>query len=533
MGLLTSPWTAACATGLLLTAGFPLWHYAPAGWIALVPLLVHVAKLSLGTAFSLGFLAGFIHHLTTLSWITYVVTHYGNLPLTVAAAVLCLLCAYLALYPAIFFAVAQRWQGSQGLAIWGLPCLWIALEWGRAHLLTGFPWTNVGYTQTTVTPLVQTADLAGVYGVGWLVVLGNTVLARLVKGRVGLRHVCAAALCAALFVAYGLWREKSFENPHQNAAHPLHVALIQGNIDQSVKWDPEYQEATLNIYWNLSQAALEEKPVDLLVWPETAAPFFYGYEDTPTRRLHDIAASVQVPILLGIPWVIPDGASPRLQNRAVLLHHDQGIVAFYAKRHLVPFGEYVPLKRVLFFVEKLVAAAGDFVPGRGPSVFPFKDTFLGLLICYEAIFPELARDAVRHGARVLVNLTNDAWFGRTAAPYQHLDIARWRAVENRVPLVRCANTGISAIFDPTGKTLTSLPLNVAATTKATVFVGSNTPSFYVRYGDVFAWGCTLTALLCVVYGEQARRRRLFKNPSCHFLGKPPSGMVWFKKKMPL
>ncbi|MGQ9748814.1 apolipoprotein N-acyltransferase [Desulfosoma sp.] len=511
MGLLGSPWTAACATGLLLSAGFPSWHYAFAGWIALVPLLVHLDKVSFRTAFSLGFLAGFLHHLTTLYWITYVVSRYGNLPAALSAAVLCLLCAYLALYHALFFAAAQRWQRSQGLEVWGLPCLWIALEWGRAHLLTGFPWTNVGYTQTTLTPLLQTADLAGVYGVGWLVVLGNTVLARLITRRFGLSHVCTAALCAMLFVGYGLWRQKSFEIPRQDPPQPLEVALVQGNIDQSVKWDPEYQKATLNIYENLSQAAVQDKPVDLLVWPETAAPFFYGYEDIPTRKLHDIATSVNVPILLGIPWVIPDGASPRLQNRAVLLHPDHGLVAFYAKRHLVPFGEYVPLKRVLFFVEKLVVAAGDFVPGKGPSVFPFKDTSVGVLICYEAIFPELARDAVRHGARVLVNLTNDAWFGRTAAPYQHLDIARWRAVETRVPLVRCANTGISAVFDATGKTVTALPLNVAATAKATVFPGTKTPSFYVRYGDVFAWGCTLTALLCVVYGERARRRRFSKD----------------------
>ena len=221
--------------------------------------------------------------------------------------------------------------------------------------------------------------------------------------------------------------------------------------------------------------------------------------------LHDIAASLNVPTVLGIPWVIFDGAAPRLQNRAVLLHPTEGIVAAYAKRHLVPFGEYVPLKRLLFFVEKLVAAAGDFVPGTSPAVFSFQEAPFGVLICYEAIFPELARDAVRHGARFLVNLTNDAWFGRTAAPYQHLDIARWRAVECRVPLIRCANTGISAVFDAAGKTLASLPLNVAGTADAAIVPGKEASTFYVRYGDLFAWTCTLTAILCVVYGERARR----------------------------
>lgn len=501
--LLTSPWTAACATGLLLTAGFPSWNLYGASWIALIPLLIRIDGFSSRSACFFGFVAGFVHNLTTLYWITYVVTHYGNLPLVVSAAVLCLLCAYLALYPAVFFLAAQRWHASPALWIWGLPCLWIALEWLRAHALTGFPWANLGYTQTAVDPLLQTADIAGVYGVGWLVVLVNTVLARLLKHRSGLRHVVAAVLCCTVFVGYGLWRGHALRRETPDASSAIHIALIQGNIDQSVKWDPTFQQKTLDIYRNLSEAALQENPLDLLVWPETAAPFFYGLEEAPTRKFNEIATSLNTPILLGIPWLIPDGTSPRLQNRAVLFHPPEGIAAAYAKRHLVPFGEYVPLKRVLFFVEKLVAAAGDFVPGEDPAVFPFKGTALGVLICYEAIFPELARDEVRHGARFLVNLTNDAWFGRTAAPYQHLEIARWRAVECRVPLVRCANTGISAVFDRTGKTLTSLPLDVTATAGAAIVPGPGDPTFFVRYGNLFPWVCTLTTLLCVVYGGRA------------------------------
>lgn len=505
IALLTSPWTAAVATGLLLTAGFPFFNVFGASWVALVPLLVRIDSVPLGSAFRAGFIAGFVHNLTALYWITYVVTHYGNVPLPISAAVLCLLCAYLALYPAVFFAAAQRWHASPGLWLWGLSSLWIALEWVRAHALTGFPWTNVGYTQTAVAPLLQTADIAGVYGVGWLVIYGNVLLAGLLLRKVGRRSVAAAVLCFALFFGYGIWRGQNLWKSPSDTAPALRVAVIQGNIDQSVKWDPAFQQKTLEIYRDLSQAALQDNPPNLLIWPETAAPFFYGLEETPTRMLHDIAASLNVPTVLGIPWVIFDGAAPRLQNRAVLLHPTEGIVAAYAKRHLVPFGEYVPLKRLLFFVEKLVAAAGDFVPGTSPAVFSFQEAPFGVLICYEAIFPELARDAVRHGARFLVNLTNDAWFGRTAAPYQHLDIARWRAVECRVPLIRCANTGISAVFDAAGKTLASLPLNVAGTADAAIVPGKEASTFYVRYGDLFAWTCTLTAILCVVYGERARR----------------------------
>lgn len=505
IALLTSPWTAAVATGLLLTAGFPFFNAFGASWIALIPLLARLGDMSLRSAFLSGFVAGFVHNLTAFYWITYVVTHYGALPSPVSAAVLCLLCAYLALYPAVFFAAAQRWHASPGLWLWGLPCLWIALEWVRAHALTGFPWTNVGYTQTAVDPLLQTADMAGVYGAGWLVIYGNTALAGLLMRKIGRRSLAAAVFCFALFFGYGAWRGHSLKGQARETAPTLRVALIQGNIDQSVKWDPAFQQKTLQIYRDLSEAALQDGPPDLLVWPETAAPFFYGLEEAPTRMLDHIAASLNVPTVLGIPWVITDGSAARLQNRAVLFHPPQGIVAAYAKRHLVPFGEYVPLKSLLFFVEKLVAAAGDFVPGTSPAVFPFKNAPFGVLICYEAIFPELARDAVRHGARFLVNLTNDAWFGRTAAPYQHLEIARWRSVECRVPLVRCANTGISAVFDASGKTLTSLPLDVAGTADAVIVPGKGPSTFYVRYGDLFAWICTLTALLCVVYGERARR----------------------------
>ncbi|MBZ4658759.1 MAG: lnt [Desulfacinum sp.] len=494
---------AAISTGLFLSASFPKLSWYPLAWIAWVPLLWTIPHVSPGGAFRLGFLAGLVHAGTALYWIAYVVQRYGGLPLPVALSVLLLLCAYLALYPAAFAWIARRWLSRPAWWAWGLAPAWVALEWVRAHLFTGFPWTQLGYTQTPLLPLIQMADVTGVYGISWLVVQANAAV--LIGWRYkNIRPALAVFLCAGVALAYGSWRLQT-GNDAAGTAEEFRVGLVQGNIDQSVKWDPAYQAKTLDTYEELSRQLVRRNQPDLVVWPETAAPFFYDLEAGPTARLHEILEALKTPLLVGIPGIVRMEGAPKLQNQALLLEPSRGVTGRYSKRHLVPFGEYVPLKKVLFFVEKLVAAAGDFQPGKEPAALPLGRHVLGVLICYEAIFPELARDEVRRGATVLVNLTNDAWFGDSSAPYQHKEMARWRAVEFRVPFVRCANTGISAVFAPSGKTLADLPLNTRSTLSATL-PPPGPITFYARFGDVFAWLCTLTTATLGVYGALRNRR---------------------------
>lgn len=495
-GMVKMGWRVLFCTlsGLLLTVGFPHWDIHALAWGALVPLFFAIRGVSGKQAFWWGYLCGMVHFLTTLYWIRHVIFYYGGLAAPLAIGVLMLLCGYLALYPAVFAWVSRRWEESRSLWVLGLPSVWVSLEWVRAHALTGFPWANLGYTQTGWATLIQVADVTGVYGISWLVVLGNTVMMSILGRRFSWLGVGTLVLCVAGALGYGASRLNEVDRLQQGF-EPWAAAVVQGNIDQSVKWDPAYQQETLRRYRELSLRAVGHHPSpDLVVWPETSAPFFYGRTPDLTRQLDEMIVEIGRTTLFGSPAVTREGGEVRLQNRAYLLDADGRLLGSYAKRHLVPFGEYVPLKRLLFFVNRLVEAAGDFVPGDDATPLKGTGRNLGVLICYEGIFPALVRETVRKGAEVLVIITNDAWYGRTSAPYQHLEMARWRAVEFRRPVLRAANTGVSAIFDSAGRECGRIPLDDPGELVCSVRSG-RIETFYERWGDLFAWLCVAGAVL--------------------------------------
>jgi apolipoprotein N-acyltransferase len=494
-------------SGGLLTVGFPRIEAPWASWAALLPLFFALRGKSARQALLLGYVCGMAHYLTTIYWIKYVVNYYGGLPLAVAVLLLVLLCGYLALYPAAFALAANRWEGRPRLWSIGLPTVWVALEWVRAHALTGFPWALLGYTQTSFTPLAQIADITGVYGVSWLVVFGNTCIMNYCSRRRlhGMTAVFAACLVSAL--VYGHWRMESIRKM-EDAVPPLEAGVLQGNVEQSVKWSPEFQGETLERYRRLSLDAMRSPvPPKLLVWPETAAPFLYGIDPVLTGQLNEIVATTDVPTLFGSPAAKrgQDGGI-EFYNRAYLVDADARLLGAYDKQHLVPFGEYVPLREILFFVERLVETAGDTSPGGDPSPLSLDGQKLGILICYEDVFPALARQTVRRGANILVNITNDAWYGVSSAPYQHAQMASWRCIECRTPMLRAANTGVSAIYDALGQACGSVKLNEQGFLVCPVRpLGLET--FYTGWGDVFAWGCTLASLGLVLLAMRGRGPR--------------------------
>jgi apolipoprotein N-acyltransferase len=283
----------------------------------------------------------------------------------------------------------------------------------------------------------------------------------------------------------------------------LNVGIIQGNIAQDQKWDQAFESETIGRYGLFSMDSIKKAPVpDILLWPESAMPFFYGLDEKPSQEVDNIVRQTGKPLLFGSVGVRLMEGTPRLLNRAYLLDEHAGLQGAYAKQHLVPFGEYIPCSDLLFFVHHLAGAGGsmDFIPGRDPGPLVFGKTPLGVLICYEAIFPQIARETVRRGAQVLMNITNDAWYGDTGGPYQDLEISRWRAIEFRVPLVRAANTGVSAAFDATGQECGRLALNTGGFLTCSVHPMPYL-SFYAKYGDLFAWFCVFAAfcaLLCSV-----------------------------------
>jgi apolipoprotein N-acyltransferase len=288
---------------------------------------------------------------------------------------------------------------------------------------------------------------------------------------------------------------------------------VQGNVPQAQKWDPATQQATLEVYRTLT-ADLAARGAEVIVWPETAVPAFFQRDPVARPIVVETAREASVDLVFGAPSAEPRpprsaGGEPRVAylNSAFVLGPSGAVKARYDKQHLVPFGEYVPLSGLLFFIEKLAHGIGDFEAGRSMPDVSVAGAPVGILICYEAIFPELARSvAVAHGATLLVNITNDAWFGRTAAPWQHLAQSVFRAAELKLPLVRAANTGVSALVAPTGAVLASLPLFTRDALAGTIPRPSHPPAtLYARVGDRFAQACALGAGVALFLVSRRRR----------------------------
>jgi apolipoprotein N-acyltransferase len=290
---------------------------------------------------------------------------------------------------------------------------------------------------------------------------------------------------AAVTIAYGHFRLSRGSQVGDSPKY-LRTAIIQPNIDQSVKWDPAYQAKTISIYERLTRSSYGFGP-ELIVWPEAALPFFFQQDVKFASRVFSLAEESGAFLIFGSPAYKRVHSITRYYNRAYLISPANKTPQYYDKIHLVPFGEYVPLKGLLSFINRLVPAAGDFASGEEKGPMSHGGLSTGVIICFEAIFPELARAHVRGGARILVNITNDAWFGMSSAPYQHLSMAAFRAVENKRPLVRAANTGISAYIDAQGKIVLWGGLFREEVLKASVNITKSPLTFYTRFGDLFAF----------------------------------------------
>jgi apolipoprotein N-acyltransferase len=312
-------------------------------------------------------------------------------------------------------------------------------------------------------------------------------------------------------LGYGFLQLSEKEAENKTAPH-LNAAVVQANIDQSVKWKPEFQVQTITTYFTLSRSVGHSKPA-LIVWPETALPFFYQDALRFSPKIRGLSNELGAVFVFGSPAYKRAEGKIRYYNRAYMIAPGVTFPQYYDKRHLVPFGEYVPLKQYLPFINHLVQAAGDFAPGNPQGPLKGKDISPGILICFEAIFPELVRDLSRKGANLLVNITNDAWFGATSAPYQHLSMAVFRSVEAGIPMIRAANTGFSAFIGNNGAILSQSDLFVEAVLDGSIPVSPPRPTFYTRFGDLFAGGLVLISLLKLLYTFQKRlkKRRISLN----------------------
>ena len=494
----------ALLSGLMLTASFPPSPFYFLAWFALVPLLKSLENETPTAGLKLGFAAGLAHSLTLIYWVIIVMGHYGHLPLPVSVGILILFSLYLSLYPALF-AWGASLTARSFLGSFKTAALWVALEYVRANFLTGFPWCLLGHTQYRNLEAIQVADLVGTYGVSFVIVLSSALIYGLLLDKNRSRWKLEAPLVLltlALTLGYGFYR-MSDSRPSQGS---LRVAIAQGNIDQSIKWNPAYQEKTVQIYRTLTLQSRPFNP-DLVVWPETAVPLFFQDGDPLARTVLQTPREAGTHLIFGSPAYKRRGGSVSFFNRAYLASPDAQILGSYDKVHLVPFGEYVPLKRFLPFVQRLVAAAGDFLPGDSQTPLKFPKAAAGILICFESIFPELGRAMTANGAALLVNLTNDAWYGMSSAPYQHFSMAVFRAVENRRPVIRAANTGISAFILPNGRILEQSGLFTETLLTREIPLPYPGLTLYTRYGDFFAIVLTIFSAVNIFFAYWYTRKQ--------------------------
>jgi apolipoprotein N-acyltransferase len=475
-----------------------------AGWLALAPLAALIRGLGPRAAFQWTFLASWFGFALVIFWLYVVVTVHGGAPAIAGVGAVGVVTAVFAVHAGAAAALSAWLASRVGRAgVLVLPSAWLVMEHLRGFdFLGGFTWALLGYSAHLDLPLLGLASWIGVYGLSFLMALCGTLLG------VG-RWPSALAVVAAshLLGLVALPREDQLV-PAANP--PLRVTLVQGNIPQGEKWDPARAMRNLDVHVELSRAAVAEGKTDLILWPESSVPGFLDVQPEYRDPVVSLARETGVPLVVGAIG-LTRVAEPRrmlFHNSLFVVTPDEGVVDRYDKAVLVPFGEYVPLQSVLGFLSVIATSLEDvtsLTPGPdsrplrgleslGPGALPVG------LICYEAVYPELVRHAVRAGGRLLANLTNDAWYGRSSAPHQFLAITSLRSAETGMPMLRAANTGVSAVIDARGVVLQETPIFERLALTVEVPRARATPTLYTRFGDwvlALAWlvlaGCALRA----------------------------------------
>ncbi|MFL6281082.1 MAG: apolipoprotein N-acyltransferase [Vicinamibacterales bacterium] len=495
-------YTLALISGALLALSFPKFGHPACAWLALTPLVVAIVKhrpdkrLTPRRALVLGLLCGSVYFSGTLYWLVQTMTTFGQLPAAGAIFAAGMLVAYLSLFPAAFAAILARVHARLGArALLLVPSIWVTTELGRQYVWDGFPWALLGYSQVTVLPIVQIASVVGIYGVSALLALVATSAAFLLVQRSATAWRAAAAT-VALVAAIAIWGEIRIRSSTLlSHGVPVRVAALQGNIPQDEKWDPANRGPITERYLAMSRQALAQGAT-FIMWPESAMPLPLERDLIGGSAIRRLAVESKATFLVGSDQVEPlktaapgEKTGARYYNAAFLVKADGTVGAVYRKMHLVPFGEYVPLQSVLFFAGPIIGAVADFspfTPGTLPVLLPVGEHVASTAICYEVIYPDLIRRFVRDGSELLTTITNDAWYGRSSAAYQHWDQASMRAIEEGRYLARAANTGISGFVDPYGRVLARTPLFVKDVVVQDVrFLTDRT--IYSRIGDLVAW----------------------------------------------
>jgi len=456
--------------------------------------------------FRTSYLTGFVFFLGGLHWIAFlkpvaVTISWIMYPAWVAGA------AYLAFYPALAGMAAALFRARLGVPMAvALPVAWLATEKLRSLGEMGFPLLSIGYTPWRSLALIQWASIGGVALVGtWIVAVNGCLIAAWLARRKGRGGRAVACLAAAIVLGLAAYAGGSALQPARlpGGYSGPRVALIQGNVPGEIKWSGTHQKEVLAKFLSLSRRSLAEKP-DLLIWPETATGSYLRRDMPALIAVQGFVDSANVPLLAGYPdYELRKDGSYRLTNAAGVFAPGQGITGQYEKMHLVPFGERLPFEWLIPALAKIDFGQAEFAPGDSLVLLQAGGERACVLVCFESIFEDAPRQARSRGATLLVNITNDEWFGRTGALYQHAAMAVFRSVETRLPLARCANTGLTFFVDARGE-----PYGIGGVFEDLIRVGRldaprPAPPF-VRWGDVI--GCCVLALAALGVIACAARR---------------------------
>jgi apolipoprotein N-acyltransferase len=503
-------------------------------WIAMVPLLYALLRgrggegelvdpegrslrpFTLIQGFLIAWVSGVIWYLGTCYWIYPVMHGYGNLGVITASLIALGYCLIMAMHHGVFgllvVLMARRSIFGNRLPLIMAPFFWVAIEFFRDRV-TGVPWQPLGGAQVNNIPFARISEVTGVYGLSFAVMLVNCafVAALLLQGR-RRKNLLISATAAAVALQIGV-----FAKPAPFVAVKQAV-LLQPNIPvlNASDWTPQFFDNTVGAMARASVDASNKHPAGdpgLIVWPESPAPFFVG-EQKFQLWLATIARATNSYMVVGSTGeaASSDPQQPLVYNSALIVDPNGNNVGRYDKIHLVPFGEYIPMQRLLFFASKLTREVGEFARGTERKAFEVDGTRVGVFICYESIFPNEVRQFAANGAQVLINISNDGWYGETGAPYQHLQMARMRAIENHRWILLDTNNGVTAAIDPYGRLVQKAPRD-AFTIMTAPFSPVTETTVYTSFGDVFAWACVVISVWMVFVRVRIRAHTMIEAPT--------------------
>ena len=492
-----SDWKIIVLVAVLLTLSFPPFPLGFLAPIALAVLLNYILHLPVNRGFAIGYWSAVLWGFLTLYWIAN-----NTLPgmlLTVFIGALH--------YGLVWWLVRRVHEYFPRLALWIFPVVWVAAEFFRQFTDLRFNWLNLAYTQTYYLPYIQLAEITGYLGVSFLLAVLGVLLYCIV--RFPHRRFGSVGVMLALIILpslYGWWRIQALE---ATKIARVKVAVVQPNVDPYQKWEPAFQEQAFAILDSLTLQAVGDSP-RVVIWPETATPFFLRNEPRYLKRIHQIVDSFEICLLTGTPdyQYHTEAREYHTYNAAFFFRPHFEPFQFYYKMALVPAAESMPFKQIFPFLRKINVGGGDFFPGREFKVFrcaasnetnnsythPSGKVRLSVAICYESVFPQIVRGFVQNGANILAVITNDGWFGTTSGPYQHQQYAVFRAIEHRISVARSANTGISVFIAPTGKIIGRLPLNSQGVLSGWLPIREQ-PTLYTRWGDWLGWLAVIISIL--------------------------------------